>query len=477
MLPDGPRNTLASVHPSAKPVERNSVTLACSSDANPSAQTYTWYKKRGDQSSRVGSNQNISFASISSEQSGLYYCEAGNEIGQNRSPVVQISVTYVPKNTSVSVHPSGDIEESDSVTLTCNSDANPPVHNFTWYTNKLGSESAWIGQEQSYNILNISTEHTGSYYCKAENKRGASSSSGTFLDVYYSPRNTLASRSPSGDLQEGNSVNLTCSSDTNPPVHKYIWYRTTGDETVLQGTGRTLNLTLHLVSGVEGLYHCEARNKVGSKNSTGVRVSFAGSGWQGRILYPALGAILAAALLLVVIACWRRQKTNSTKTSRRAHSNTQGDSDPVYDDVSTVPKARGAGQRVAAHHEEEDEVQYASVHFTPNNKQYVPSQKEDVQYASVKFKTNNKQEVLNQEEDIQYASVEFKTNNKQEVPSQEEDIQYTEPVVPEKPSPGTPEEETQYASGEKLLLTEMFTVHRTGDEFAIYSTINKKPEP
>ena len=90
----------------------------------------------------------------------------------------------VPRNTSVSVHPSGDIEESDSVTLTCSSDANPPVHNFTWYTNKLGSESAWIGQEQSYNILNISTEHTGSYYCKAENKRGASRSSGTFLDVY-----------------------------------------------------------------------------------------------------------------------------------------------------------------------------------------------------------------------------------------------------------------------------------------------------
>ncbi|XP_042559400.1 B-cell receptor CD22-like [Clupea harengus] len=88
----GPRNTSASVHPSAEPVEGNSVTLTCSSDANPPAQTYTWYKESRDQSSPVGSSQNISFASISSEQSGLYYCEAGNEIGQNRSPVVQISV-------------------------------------------------------------------------------------------------------------------------------------------------------------------------------------------------------------------------------------------------------------------------------------------------------------------------------------------------------------------------------------------------
>ena len=92
-LTDAPRNTLASVHPSAEPVEGDSVTLTCSSDANPPAQNYTWYKKRGDQSSQVGSSQNISMANISSEQSGLYYCEAGNEIGQNRSPVVQISVT------------------------------------------------------------------------------------------------------------------------------------------------------------------------------------------------------------------------------------------------------------------------------------------------------------------------------------------------------------------------------------------------
>ena len=84
----------------------------------------------------------------------------------------------------------------------------------------------------------------------------------------------------------------------------------------------------------------------------------------------------------------------------------QGDSGPVYDDVSTVPKDRSAGQRVAAHREEEDDVQYASVQFTPNKeKQEVPRQKEDAQYASIQFKTNNKQEVPSQEEETQYASV------------------------------------------------------------------------
>ena len=63
----------------------------------------------------------------------------------------------------------------------------------------------------------------------------------------------------------------------------------------------------------------------------------------------------------------------------------------------------------------------------------MPRQKEDIQYASVQFNTNNKQDVPSQEEDFQYASVQFKKFK-------------SEPIVPEKPSPGTPEEETQYAS-------------------------------
>ncbi|XP_031418473.1 B-cell receptor CD22-like [Clupea harengus] len=271
-LTDGPRNTLASVHPSAEPVEGDSVTLACSSDANPPAQNYTWYKKRGDQSSPVGSSQNYSFTNISSEQSGLYYCEAGNEIGQNGSSAVQITVTYVPRNTSVSVHPSGDIEEGDSVTLTCTSDANPPVHNFTWYTNKHGSESEWIGEGRSYNIPTISTEHTGSYYCKAENKRGASRSSGTFLDVYYGPRNTLASVHPSAEPVEGDSVTLTCSSDANPPAQNYTWYKEKEDQSSPVGSSQNI-IFANISSEQSGLYYCEAGNEIGQNRSPVVQIS------------------------------------------------------------------------------------------------------------------------------------------------------------------------------------------------------------
>ncbi|KAG5278270.1 hypothetical protein AALO_G00097100 [Alosa alosa] len=178
-----PKNTSVSVSASGEIEEGSSVTLTCSSDANPPVHTYTWYKMLEDHTSQVGSNQNHSFVNISSEQSGIYYCVAENVIGKHNSSAVQINVTYAPRNTSVSVS-SGDIEEGNSVSLTCSSDANPPVHNYTWYRNKHGSEPAWLGQGQTYSITNISAEHSGLYYCKAENKHGVGDSNTTLLDVH-----------------------------------------------------------------------------------------------------------------------------------------------------------------------------------------------------------------------------------------------------------------------------------------------------
>ncbi|KAF5906483.1 B-cell receptor CD22-like, partial [Clarias magur] len=70
-----------------------------------------------------------------------------------------------PKNVSVSISPSGEIVEGISVTLTCSSDANPPVENYTWF--KVNESSA-VGSGQSYRAL-----QSGQYYCQAQNKHGS----------------------------------------------------------------------------------------------------------------------------------------------------------------------------------------------------------------------------------------------------------------------------------------------------------------
>ncbi|XP_045898907.1 B-cell receptor CD22-like, partial [Micropterus dolomieu] len=69
---------------------------------------------------------------------------------------------------SVSASPSGEIVEGSSVTLTCSSDANPAA-NYTWYKENEDSSKA---SGQNFTITEFRAEHSGKYYCEAENRRG-----------------------------------------------------------------------------------------------------------------------------------------------------------------------------------------------------------------------------------------------------------------------------------------------------------------
>uniref|UniRef100_A0A4W5MB45 Ig-like domain-containing protein n=1 Tax=Hucho hucho TaxID=62062 RepID=A0A4W5MB45_9TELE len=178
----GPNNTSVSVSPSGEIMEGSSVTQTCSSDANPPVKRYTWYKKNGGhyQFSYVNTGSQHIFNQIKSSDTGEYYCEAWNGIKTGRSESIDIDVKYGPKNPSVSVSPSGEIVEGSSVTLTCSSDANPPVQNYTWYKKNVTSP---ILSGQNYNITTISSEYSGHYYCEARNKIASENSTALMLIV------------------------------------------------------------------------------------------------------------------------------------------------------------------------------------------------------------------------------------------------------------------------------------------------------
>uniref|UniRef100_A0A671TE81 Ig-like domain-containing protein n=1 Tax=Sparus aurata TaxID=8175 RepID=A0A671TE81_SPAAU len=176
--PDAPKLPSVSESPSAEIVEGSSVTLTCSSDANPAA-NYTWYKKNGDPDLHPLSKEpQLVFSSIQSSDSGEYYCTAENELGRRTSEYIYINVTYAPKLPSVSVSPSAEILEGSSVTLTCSSDANPAA-NYTWYKEK---QKLLQSPEGSHYLTSVSSEDGGNYSCKAQNQHGQTSSS-VFIDV------------------------------------------------------------------------------------------------------------------------------------------------------------------------------------------------------------------------------------------------------------------------------------------------------
>ncbi|XP_014870492.1 junctional adhesion molecule B-like [Poecilia latipinna] len=68
----------------------SSVTLTCSSDANPAA-NYSWRKNNNH--SVVSKDQQFVLSSILSSDSGQYYCTAQNELGEKTSGPVSVQVT------------------------------------------------------------------------------------------------------------------------------------------------------------------------------------------------------------------------------------------------------------------------------------------------------------------------------------------------------------------------------------------------
>ncbi|XP_038581375.1 B-cell receptor CD22-like [Micropterus salmoides] len=93
-----------------------------------------------------------------------------------------LSVSYAPKNTSVSISPSGLVSVGSWVTLTCSSRAKPPVSRFTWFKSSTdGPMTVSEGEVYSFKVTNVTDG--GVYYCVAINDLGNETSSEIHLTV------------------------------------------------------------------------------------------------------------------------------------------------------------------------------------------------------------------------------------------------------------------------------------------------------
>ncbi|XP_016094272.1 myelin-associated glycoprotein-like [Sinocyclocheilus grahami] len=339
-----PKNTSVRINPAGLVLEGGSVTLSCSSDANP-AVNYTWYRDierplnpvqtgpnltiNNTDSTHIQTGPNLTINNTDPTDSGRYYCRAENKHGTQKTSAL-LDIQYAPKNTSAHVNPAGLVLEGGSVTLSCSSDANPAV-NYTWYRDTErplnlvqtgpnltinNTDSTHSGQyycraenthgtqntsvlldvqltlscssdanpavnytwyrdtERPLNLVqtgpNLTINNTdptdsGRYYCRAENKHGTQKTS-ALLDIQYAPKNTSAHVNPAGLVLEGGSVTLSCSSDANPAVN-YTWYRDI--ERPLNPVQTGPNLTINNTDSTHsGQYYCRAENTHGTQNTS-----------------------------------------------------------------------------------------------------------------------------------------------------------------------------------------------------------------
>uniref|UniRef100_UPI0037E7EBD5 vascular cell adhesion protein 1-like n=1 Tax=Semicossyphus pulcher TaxID=241346 RepID=UPI0037E7EBD5 len=104
-------------------------------------------------------------------------CSAKYPVNEGKDPKTAeetktLSVSYAPKNTSVSISPSGLVSAGEQVNLTCSSRAKPPVSHFIWF--KISKDGPMIVSEGEFYSFTVTDG--GVYYCVAMNDLGNQSS-------------------------------------------------------------------------------------------------------------------------------------------------------------------------------------------------------------------------------------------------------------------------------------------------------------
>ncbi|XP_076006591.1 uncharacterized protein LOC143000960 isoform X5 [Genypterus blacodes] len=308
---------LTAVVKPASVTEGEEVHLSCEWNCSSSHPSVVWFRDE----------QPIwkSVFQATAKDAGWYSCAAqGSEA--SRSAPVALNVQYSPKEVTLSLSPSAIIKGS-SVDFTCSSDANPVVTQSGYSVYKDGQLTS---TGQNHTIANIQPAHSGQYYCQAQNGISVSKSPEVNLDVKYLPVNVSVSMDP---VNEGGSVNLTCSSDANPEAHTFTWYwRAAAPESssvLLEASGQVLSLS-PVQESQPGLYLCQAGNTLGGNNSTELLLEMKMSLTELNNLYlpvmAGVGVTLLLAPLVALLWCWNKKQADKQQTVIKSRLSRRGSS-------------------------------------------------------------------------------------------------------------------------------------------------------
>ncbi|MED6245220.1 hypothetical protein ATANTOWER_000279 [Ataeniobius toweri] len=307
--------------------------MKCKSNCLPDQHPYTWIKNGKEILPETSSS--ISFTFFDTDHIS---CAAP---GYEKFPSPSV---YMPKLPSVSLGSSGEILEGSSITLICTSDANPAA-NYTWYKRNVPDP---LGKDSQLVFKSVQSSDTGKYFCKADNVLKMIKSEDISVDVEYAPRLPLVSLTPSGEIVEGSSVTLTCSSDANPAAN-YSWFKE--NDQSLQHSRQNFTIT-NIGRQHSGIYYCDVQNKRGSHKSAIHLTVVAWRSFKIRNITKLAVTILLLLILLIFLSVWmRKKKTIGLETERKEHEeNLELGTDPNYENISSL-------RAFAALQKEEEEKQ------------------------------------------------------------------------------------------------------------------------
>ncbi|XP_058865358.1 myelin-associated glycoprotein-like [Acipenser ruthenus] len=229
---------------------------------------------------------------------------------------VLLEVADYPDRPAIS--PSSAVKEGAPTSLACTAPApcprEPPA--LVWSDTLDGSvEIEQVEQQDGTkavsSVLMFTTSHlhhNKDITCTAQYPVGSETKSAeevSTLHVLYSPKNTLVIINPSGEIHEGDHVTLSCSSNANPAVSRYTWFKVKGDNITEKSAEQDLTFT-DINPSDSGLYYCEARNEHGAENSTAMQLNVASPATPCIYVVMGTAAVQMLATILVVVFIMKR---------------------------------------------------------------------------------------------------------------------------------------------------------------------------
>ncbi|XP_029306762.1 sialoadhesin [Cottoperca gobio] len=205
LVADSSSAVTVSASPLSDITEGVALRLACCSPvAGPQAR-FRWYKSTSSSPRHTGQVWDIS--EVTPDVSGSYYCQIQTGDKVQNSTMLPIDIEYSPRSTAVSVSPAGELQDGLPVTLTCSSDANPPVQTFTWYLGAAclptadksfhrarQSTAIPTGRGPTLSSVNISAKEYGQHCCVARNRHGSQTDSVTLTGPKADPSDSSGRR-------------------------------------------------------------------------------------------------------------------------------------------------------------------------------------------------------------------------------------------------------------------------------------------
>ncbi|KAM6217196.1 Fc receptor-like protein 3 [Rhynchocyon petersi] len=262
--------------PGEQVIEGEDLALVCSVAQGTGTITFSWFREGsvslGKKSER-SSWAELQVSDVKEHDAGRYYCTADNIHGPIRSNWVVLTVK-VPVSCPVLTlrTPRAQAVVGDMMELHCETQRGSPPILYRFYQENitLGNISVTSGGV-SFN-LSLTSEHSGNYYCEADNGLRAQHSHRATLNVIVPVSRPVLTFKNAWSM-----VELHCVAQKGSPPILYQFYHenvTLGNSLALSEEGATFSISL--TAEHSGNYFCDASNGPEAQRSEMVTIDVIG---------------------------------------------------------------------------------------------------------------------------------------------------------------------------------------------------------